>query len=132
MDDFETNLDFYILDSIDRAGGSIDFVTLLNQNPTKAIQIQDMLKHMRSQGKISGTFEAYSKVHIEPSGLDFLLQLRKRQADEASEIIKAKEIRMEGYRHNWKVALTNSIVSAITGGIMGLITSFIFWLCTKQ
>lgn len=30
-------------------------------------------------------------------------------------------------KHDWRIAL----FSVLGGGVMGLITSFIFWLCTK-
>ena len=38
-----------------------------------------------------------------------------------------ERIRKEAYRHDWKIA----IFGIVGGGIMGLITSFIFGLCTK-
>ncbi len=40
---------------------------------------------------------------------------------------KEKEERRNLYIHNWKVA----IFSILGGGIMGFITSFIFWLIEK-
>lgn len=56
---------------------------------------------------------------IVPGGVAPLNQ----QIKEAKE--KAKEKRE--FRHDWIIA----IFGIVGGGIMGLVTSFIFWLCTK-
>ena len=54
---------------------------------------------------------------IVPAGVE---QVLHKKAEE-------ERTRKEAYRHDWKIA----IFGIVGGGIMGLITSFILWLCNK-
>lgn len=52
-----------------------------------------------------------------PSGVD--LEIIKQE--------KENMIRKQSRKHDWIIA----IFSVIGGGVMGFLTSLIFWLCTK-
>ena len=40
---------------------------------------------------------------------------------------KAEKLRKQQYRHDWKIAIFNTIA----GGVAGFITSLVFWLIKK-
>lgn len=41
---------------------------------------------------------------------------------------KEKELRKKQFRHDWRIA----IFSLLGGGIMGFVTSFVFWIITNS
>lgn len=106
---------YEILDHIDKANGSLEYVTLSNQCSTKPDVTLDLLVEMRKDQLVSGSFDAYSYVKLTSTGKEFLLEMREHKADKISDR---------------RFQIINTLLGALAGGITGSIASLIVWLCT--
>lgn len=131
MTDLITDVRYPVLDAIDKAMGSIEYVALLNNlkksSNMSPRQASELLNGMRDADLISGVFTSYGYVYLESDGTQLLLQLRadaeknRKDAEQAA----AKEIEdaaqravdtKKQWRHEWRVAL----VSAAFGSVVTL------------
>ncbi len=80
------NIRFPVLDSLAKAGNRMDYIALLNALEEPGHLSMGLLRQMKQEGLISGTFQAYSVVKLEPPGsalyLQLLLDLREAESDE--------------------------------------------------
>ena len=97
------------------AGKGVDYVTLLNrvQPPSESLSL---LKEMRKDGIVNGTFDAYSTVSLTDKGISLLLQL-EHDLDEKHKN-QAKEERQQRFQN--KVSVASVLIPLVTF-IFGLI-----------
>ena len=77
------DIQFSILEEIEKNGNCMDYVTLLNIIDATPATTDGVLQVMIEEKLISGTLEANSVVKMEPEGTALLLQLRANADKEA-------------------------------------------------
>ena len=136
------NIRFPVLDSLAKAGNRLDYIALLNALEEPGHLSKGLLQQMKREGLISGTFQAYSVVKLEPPGsalyLQLLLDLReaeskekqdraKQEAAESKRLAEKLEdhAREERYQIEQKKAtIKASIISALLALPVGMIIEY--------
>lgn len=115
--------EFQILSEIRNNGGRIDYVKLLNRGqkypPFQPSIDHDRLESLKEKGYITGSFNAYSIISIEPAGNAYLDFLVKEQSEHRKQ-----------FAHDWKIAIISIIGGALlseplTRGFIWLFTLFL-------
>ena len=121
MQKYVTDTRYTPLALLDMSGGRMRFVDLLNQTCAASgitpLQGKSLLKTMRAQKLISGTFQAGTYVRLEPSGSELLQSIRseaKAQLQLAEEKGKqtAKDERQQ--RFNNKIAVATLLIQLVS------------------
>ena len=94
------NIRFPVLDSLAKAGNRLDYIALLNALEEPCHLSKGLLQQMKREGLISGTFQAYSVVKLEPPGSALYLQLLNdlREAESEEEQNRAEQEAAESKR----------------------------------
>ena len=111
------DFEYQILNAIDQAGGSVDYVDLLNsfhkEQSTPFTTTHDLLKSMRERNLISGTLQAYSTVKITHQGTALLVQTRQDAKQEAIE-----------KRSNRHFQIWMTVLGAVGSFVVGILVEY--------
>lgn len=107
-----------ILLSIRKNKCSIGYLELLSQNLTEDFPDPQadklLLRHMISEGYISGELCAYGTLRLEPKGISYLNSLEQKTQEKQDRTQTESNENRAQIKHDWRIALFQSLVSALT------------------